>query len=208
MLSNITALKTVKENTNKVVLDAMPGILFESANKGQNRQKFFPHGEEETILVVVDDSFARRLAYLSTNLTKRLVLLNNKTDGFFGPEIRNVEGKTAPYAWRQVIKPMLVDTNGKFYDGQLSDVTYEMFFALMEYTENHWDAEAVNATEINHSVWAIVCNTASAMQQDKRFLHQIEVSNEAFLDVAACIYNDLMGFVAREYKIFKQRNEQ
>lgn len=45
MLSNITALKTVKENTNKVVLDAMPGILFESANKGQNRQKFFPHGE-------------------------------------------------------------------------------------------------------------------------------------------------------------------
>lgn len=63
MLSNITALKTVKENTNKVVLDAMPGILFESANKGQNRQKFFPHGEEETILVVVDDSFARRLAY-------------------------------------------------------------------------------------------------------------------------------------------------
>lgn len=34
MLSNITALKTVKENTNKVVLDAMPGILFESANKG------------------------------------------------------------------------------------------------------------------------------------------------------------------------------
>ena len=103
---------------------------------------------------------------------------------------------------------MLVDTNGKFYDGKLSDVTYEMFFALMEYTENHWDAEAVNATEINHSVWAIVCNTASAMQQDKRFLHQIEVSNEAFLDVAACIYNDLMGFVAREYKIFKQRNEQ
>lgn len=208
MLSNITALKTVKENTNKVVLDAMPGILFESANKGQNRQKFFPHGEEEAFLVVVDDSFARRLAYLSTNLTKRLVLLNNKTDGFFGPEIRSVEGNTAPYAWRQVIKPMLVDTNGKFYDGKLSDVTYETFFALMEYTENHWDAEAVNATEINHSVWAIVCNTASAMQQDKRFLHQIEVSNEAFLDVATHIYNDLLGFVAREYEIFKQRNEQ
>ena len=122
MLSNITALKTAKENTNKVVLDAMPGILFESANKGQNRQKFFPHGEE-AFLVVVDDSFARRLAYLSTNLAKRLVLLNNKTDGFFGPEIRSVEGNTAPYAWRQVIKPMLVDTNGKFYDGKLSDVT-------------------------------------------------------------------------------------
>lgn len=50
MLSNITALKTVKENTNKVVLDAMPGILFESANKGQNRQKFSRMGKRKQFL--------------------------------------------------------------------------------------------------------------------------------------------------------------
>ena len=208
MLSNKTALKTVKENTNKTVLEALPHILFTSANKGSDLQKYYPHGEGNEILVAVSDGFARRLSYLSTDLTKRLVLLNNKTDGFFGPEIRNEEGNTAPYAWQQVIKPMLVDANAKFYDGKLSNEVYETFFSLMEYVAEKWDAEAVNAAEINHSVWAIICNAASAMQQDNRFLHQVEVSDDAFLDTATRIYNDLLGFAAREYEVFKLREKQ
>ncbi len=206
MLSNNTVMKAVKENTNKVVLDALPNILYESAHEENDTQKYFSRKKGEVIPVAMDDSFAKRLSYLSTNLTKRLIILNNKTDGFFGPEIRNVEGNSAPYAWR-VIKSTMEATSAKFYDSRLNDEVYETFYAVIEYAMANWNFETINATEVNHSVWAIVFNAAHEMQLDNRFLRKVEVSDDAFLDVAARVYNDLLGFAAGKYKIFKSGTE-
>ena len=44
MLTNIAVLRTVKENANKAVLDALPSILFDGSHNGKDAQKYYLQG--------------------------------------------------------------------------------------------------------------------------------------------------------------------
>lgn len=94
MLANIAVLRTVKANVNEAIMVALPSILFESSHDKKNTQKYYLQGPAaEYIPVEIPDTYAKKFSKCATALAMQLVLLSNKTKGFFGPEICNVEGK-------------------------------------------------------------------------------------------------------------------
>ena len=63
MLTNIMVLRTVKENANKAVLDALPSILFEGLHNDKDVQKYYLQGPAaEYIPVNIPDegTFSKR----------------------------------------------------------------------------------------------------------------------------------------------------
>lgn len=52
MLTNIAVLRTVKENANKAVLDALPSILFEGSYNGKDAQKYYLQGPAAEYVLV------------------------------------------------------------------------------------------------------------------------------------------------------------
>lgn len=60
MLTNIMVLRTVKENANKAVLDALPSILFEGLHNDKDVQKYYLQGPAaEYIPVNIPDETAK-----------------------------------------------------------------------------------------------------------------------------------------------------
>ena len=105
MLTNIMVLRTVKENANKAVLDALPSILFEGLHNDKDVQKYYLQGPAaEYIPVNIPDETAKKFSKCATALAMQLILLSNKTKGFFGPEIVSVEGKDILTA-RNIMNP-------------------------------------------------------------------------------------------------------
>lgn len=82
MLTNIAVLRTVKENANKAVLDALPSILFEGSYNGKDAQKYYLQGPAaEYVLVNIPDETAKKFSQCATALAMQLILLSNKTKG-------------------------------------------------------------------------------------------------------------------------------
>lgn len=129
-----------------------------------------------------------------------LVLLSNKTKGFFGPEICNVEGKDIATA-RSIINSIICERQAKFYSAKLNDGVYDTQYAVSEYAVENWADDIVPPVVINSCIWAIVANTAAEMQKDNRFLRRKEICDTEFLEIATRIYNELLGFAARKYEI-------
>lgn len=201
MLTNIAVLRTVKENANKAVLDALPSILFESSRDSMDLQKYYLQGPAvQYVPVAMPDDFAKKLSSCATNLTVQLVLLSNKTNGFFGPGISKVEGKDITTA-RNIINSIMGERRAKFYNAELNDAVYETQYTVSEYAAEHWTDSHVPPVVINSCIWAIVTNTAAEMQKDNRFLRRKEIRDTEFLEVSARIYNELLGFAARKYEI-------
>ena len=130
----------------------------------------------------------------------QLVLLSNKTNGFFGPEIGNVEGKDIATA-RSIINSIICERQAKFYSAKLNDGVYDTQYAVSEYAVENWADDLVPPVVINSCIWAIVTNTAAEMQKDNRFLRRKEICDIEFLEIATRIYNELLGFAARKYEI-------
>ncbi len=62
MLTNIMVLRTVKENANKAVLDALPSILFEGLHNDKDVQKYYLQGPAaEYIPVNIPDETAKKV---------------------------------------------------------------------------------------------------------------------------------------------------
>lgn len=60
MLTNIAVLRTVKENANKAVLDALPSILFDGSHNGKDAQKYYLQGPAaEYVPVDIPDETAK-----------------------------------------------------------------------------------------------------------------------------------------------------
>lgn len=201
MLTNIAVLRTVKENANKAVLDALPSILFESSRDSMDLQKYYLQGPAvQYVPVAMPDDFAKKLSSCATNLTVQLVLLSNKTNGFFGPGISKVEGKDITTA-RNIINSIMGERRAKFYNAELNDAVYETQYAVSEYATEHWTDSHVPSVIINSCIWAIVTNTAAEMQKDNRFLRRKEIRDTEFLEVSARIYNELLGFASEKFDI-------
>lgn len=201
MLSNITVLRTVKENANKAVLDALPSILFESSRDSMDLQKYYLQGPAvEYIPVEIPDTYAKKFSRCATILAMQLVLLSNKTNGFCGPEIYKVEGKDIATA-RNIINSIMGERQAKFYSAELNDAVYETQYTVSEYASEHWTGSPVPPVVINSCIWAIVTNTAAEMQKDNRFLRRKEIRDTEFLEVSARIYNELLGFASEKFDI-------
>lgn len=201
MLTNIMVLRTVKENANKAVLDALPSILFEGLHNDKDVQKYYLQGPAaEYIPVNIPDETAKKFSKCATALAMQLILLSNKTKGFFGPEIVSVEGKDILTA-RNIMNPIMIERNAKFYSTRLSDEVYDAQYAVSEYAVENWADDIVPPVVINSCIWAIVTNTAAEMQKDNRFLRRKEICDTEFLEIATRIYNELLGFAARKYEI-------
>ena len=124
MLTNIAVLRTVKENANKAVLDALPSILFEGSHNGKDAQKYYLQGPAaEYVPINIPDETAKKFSQCATALAMQLILLSNKTKGFFGPEIVSVEGKDIPTA-RNIMNSIMVERNAKYYSAKLNDEVY------------------------------------------------------------------------------------
>lgn len=198
MLSNIAVLRTVKENANKAVLDALPSILFEGSHNGKDVQKYYLQGPAaEYVPVDIPDETAKKLSKCATALAMQLILLSNKTKGFFGPEIVSVEGKDIPTA-RNIMNPIMVERDAKYYSAKLSDEVYDAQYAVSEHV---WKDRLVPPIVINSSIWAIVESTAAEMQKDNRFLRRKEIRDTEFLEISARIYNELLGFASRKFNV-------
>lgn len=201
MLSNIAVLRTVKENANKAVLDALPSILFEGSHNGKDAQKYYLQGPAaEYVPVDIPDETAKKLSKCATALAMQLILLSNKTKGFFGPEIVSVEGKDIPTA-RNIMNPIMGERQARFYSAKLNDEVYDTQYAVSEYAVENWADDIVPPVVINSCIWAIVANTAAEMQKDNRFLRRKEICDTEFFEIATRIYNELLGFAARKYEI-------
>lgn len=198
MLSNIAVLRTVKENANKAVLDALPSILFEGSHNGKDAQKYYLQGPAaEYVPVSIPDKTAKKFSQCATALAMQLVLLSNKTKGFFGPEIVSVEGKDISTA-RNIMNSIIIERNAKFYSAKLSDEVYDAQYAVSEHV---WKDRLVPPIVINSSIWAIVESTAAEMQKDNRFLRRKEIRDTEFLEISARIYNELLGFASRKFNV-------
>lgn len=198
MLTNIAVLRTVKENANKAVLDALPSILFEGSYNGKDAQKYYLQGPAaEYVPVDIPDETAKKFSQCATALAMQLILLSNKTKGFFGPEIVSVEGKDIPTA-RNIMNPIMVERNAKYYSAKLSDEVYDAQYAVSEHV---WKDRLVPPIVINSSIWAIVESTAAEMQKDNRFLRRKEIRDTEFLEISARIYNELLGFASRKFNV-------
>lgn len=196
MLTNIAVLRTVKENANKAVLDALPSILFEGSHNGKDAQKYYLQGPAaEYVPVDIPDETAKKLSKCATALAMQLILLSNKTKGFFGPEIVSVEGKDIPTA-RNIMNPIMVER-----DAKLNDEVYDTQYAVSEHVIECWEDGPVPPIVINSSIWAIVESTAAEMQKDNRFLRRKEILDTEFLEVSARIYNELLGFASEKFDI-------
>lgn len=201
MLTDIAVYKTVKENVNKAVLDALPSILFESSRDSMDLQKYYLQGPAvQYIPVTMPDDFAKKLSSCATALTVQLVFLSNKTNGFFGPEISKVEGKDITTA-RNIINSIMGERRAKFYDAKLHDAVYEAQYTVSEYAAEHWTGSPVPPIVINSCIWAIVVNTAAEMQKDSHFLRSKEIRDTEFLEISASIYNELLGFASEKFDI-------
>lgn len=203
MLTNIAVLRTVKENANKAVLDALPSILFEGSHNsnGKDAQKYYLQGPAaEYVPVDIPDETAKKLSKCATALAMQLILLSNKTKGFFGPEIVSVEGKDIPTA-RNIMNPIMVERDAKYYSAKLSDEVYDTQYAVSEHVIECWEDGPVPPIVINSSIWAIVESTAAEMQKDNRFLRRKEIHDTEFLEVSARIYNELLGFASEKFDI-------
>lgn len=116
-MANSGYIEKAKAGASKAILDAMPRILRESAAIGKNKYKYIkPDGEE--LPIEIDDTDAKSLAYAATKMAERLIELSNKTDGFFGPSIDNVTGKSYANAWR-IMRPLMGNENARFWDADL-----------------------------------------------------------------------------------------
>lgn len=51
MLTNIAVLRTVKENANKAVLDALPSILFEGSHNGKDAQTYLAKQQQKGCVI-------------------------------------------------------------------------------------------------------------------------------------------------------------
>ena len=181
MLTNIMVLRTVKENANKAVHHALPSILFEGLHNDKDVQKYYLQGPAaEYIPVNIPDETAKKFSKCATALAMQLILLSNKTKGFFGPEIVSVEGKDILTA---------------------SDEVYDAQYAVSEHVIECWEDGPVPPIVINSSIWAIVECTAAQMQKDNRFLRNKEIRDTEFLEVSARIYNELLGFASEKFDI-------
>lgn len=188
MLTNIMVLRTVKENANKAVLDALPSILFEGLHNDKDVQKYYLQGPAaEYIPVNIPDETAKKFSKCATALAMQLILLSNKTKGFFGPEIVSVEGKDILTA-RNIMNPIMVERNAKYYSTKLNDEVYDTQYAVSEHVIECWEDGPVPPIVINSSIWAIVESTAAQMQKDNRFLRNKEIRDTEFLEVSARIY--------------------
>ena len=184
MLANIAVLRTVKANVNEAIMVALPSILFESSHDKKDTQKYYLQGPAaEYIPVEIPDTYAKKFSKCATALAMQLVLLSNKTKGFFGPEICNVEGKDIQTA-RSIINSIMGERQARFYSAKLNDEVYDTQYAV-----------------INSCIWAIVANTAAEMQKDNRFLRRKEICDTEFFEIATRIYNELLGFAAKKYEI-------
>lgn len=201
MLANIAVLRTVKANVNEAIMVALPSILFESSHDKKDTQKYYLQGPAaEYIPVEIPDTYAKKFSKCATALAMQLVLLSNKTKGFFGPEICNVEGKDIQTA-RSIINPIMIERNAKFYSTRLSDEVYDAQYAVSEHVIECWEDGPVPPIVINSSIWAIVECTAAQMQKDNRFLRNKEIRDTEFLEVSARIYNELLGFASEKFDI-------
>lgn len=139
MLTNIMVLRTVKENANKAVLDALPSILFEGLHNDKDVQKYYLQGPAaEYIPVNIPDETAKKFSKCATALAMQLILLSNKTKGFFGPEIVSVEGKDILTA-RNIMNPIMVERNAKYYSTKLNDEVYDAQYAVSEHVIECWE---------------------------------------------------------------------
>lgn len=154
----------------------------------------------EELAPAAEDETAKKLSKCATALAMQLILLSNKTKGFFGPEIVSVEGKNIPTA-RNIMNPIMVERDAKYYSAKLSDEVYDTQYAVSEHVIECWEDGPVPPIVINSSIWAIVESTAAEMQKDNRFLRRKEILDTEFLEVSARIYNELLGFAARKYEI-------
>lgn len=69
MLTNIMVLRTIKENANKAVLDALPSILFEGLHNDKDVQKYYLQGPAaEYIPVNIPDETAKKFSKCATAL--------------------------------------------------------------------------------------------------------------------------------------------
>lgn len=201
MLANIAVLRTVKANVNEAIMVALPSILFESSHDKKDTQKYYLQGPAaEYIPVEIPDTYAKKFSWCATALAMQLVLLSNKTSGFFGPEISKVEGKDITTA-RSIINSIMGERQAKFYSAKLNDGVYNAQYAVSEYAIENWADDPVPPVVINSCIWAIVANTAAEMQKDNRFLRRKEICDTEFLEIATRIYNELLGFAARKYEI-------
>lgn len=67
MLTNIAVLRTVKENANKAVLDALPSILFEGSHNRKDAQKYYLQGPAaEYVPVNIPDETAKKFSQCAT----------------------------------------------------------------------------------------------------------------------------------------------
>lgn len=82
MLSNIAVLRTVKENANKAVLDALPSILFDGSHNGKDAQKYYLQGPAaEYVPVDIPDETAKKLSKCATALAMQLMFENDMSSG-------------------------------------------------------------------------------------------------------------------------------
>lgn len=179
----------------------MPSILFDGSHNGKDAQKYYLQGPAaEYVPVNIPDETAKKLSKCATALAMQLILLSNKTKGFFGPEIVSVEGKDIPTA-RNIMNPIMVERDAKYYSAKLSDEVYDTQYAVSEHVIECWEDGPVPPIVINSSIWAIVESTAAEMQKDNRFLRRKEIRDTEFLEVSARIYNELLGFAAEKFDI-------
>lgn len=200
MLPNAAALKVVEESTNKVILDAMPRILQESAYISENKYKYIkPDGEE--LPIEMDNADAKSLAYAATKMAERLIELSNKTDGFFGPAIDNVAGKGYANAWR-IMRPLMGNENARYWDQGLWAITVRAAVCVAK--PDCVQMRNVSFAHLQKKVFAIPFNMASTMQQDNRFLHKVIPCSETYIQLAAELYNQLLGFATGNYTVIKE----
>ena len=149
----------------------------------------------------MNDTDAKSLAYAATKMAERLIELSNKTDGFFGPAIENVEGKSYANAWR-IMRPLMGNENARFWDADLWAITVQA--SVWAATPDSVEMRGVTFGRMQKKVLAIAFNMASMMQQDKRFLHRISPCSETFIEIAAELYNKLLGFATGNYTVIKE----
>lgn len=199
-MANSGYIEKAKAGASKAILDAMPRILRESAAIGKNKYKYIkPDGEE--LPIEIDDTDAKSLAYAATKMAERLIELSNKTDGFFGPSIDNVTGKSYANAWR-IMRPLMGNENARFWDADLWAISVRA--AVWVAKPDCAQMRNVSFANLQKKVFAIPFNMASMMQQDNRFLRRISPCSETFIEIAAELYNKLLGFATGNYTVIKE----
>lgn len=199
-MANSSYIDKAKAGASKAILGAMPRILWESAAIGENKYKYIKSDGEE-LPIEMDDTDAKSLAYAATKMAERLIELSNKTDGFFGPAIDNVTGKSYANAWR-IMRPLMGNENARFWDADLWAITVQA--SVWAATPDSVEMRGVTFGRMQKKVLAIAFNMASMMQQDKRFLHRISPCSETFIEIAAELYNKLLGFASGNYTVIKE----